>query len=150
MKFIPKTDEQIKEESNKYKPLPEGIYDVQVILSHSFGQYEALTEDTISKAGKEMIVLVVKIFHKNDDKFSVVKDYLVNDPRMIWKIKQASKTFGLLKDYDKGDLKAISFIGKTGKAKVVIKQDDKGIDRNNITQYIFEEPAIENDDEIPM
>jgi hypothetical protein len=148
MKFIPKTEEELKKENN----LPsKGIYDIQVVSQHTFGQYEFPTEDTISKETKlPMIQLAINVFAHDSEKVYAARDYLPSSPKMMWKLRQAAKTFGLLKDYDKGEMKAISFIGKKGKAEIVIKQDDKGVDRINIAKYIFEEPTIVNDDAIPF
>jgi len=148
MKFIPKTEEELKKENNLP---PAGIYDVQIVRNHFFGQKEVITDDTISnRTNLPMIALVVNIFANDSEKVYTIVDYLPSSPNMIWKLRQAAKTFGLLKDYDKGEIKAISFIGKKGKAKIVIKPDDKGVEKINIAQYIFEEPTIVNDDAIPF
>lgn len=121
MKFTAKTDKEIAEE----RLLPEGQYPFEI----SGG------EDTISKAGNDMIKLTVRVF-KNDGTFLLVDDYLLES--MMYKIKHACDACGLSDKYESGELLGSDFIGRTGELKLKIQKDTTGNypDRNSIADYI--------------
>lgn len=121
MKFTPKSQKEIDE----MKLLPEGEYPFQI----SGG------EDTVSKAGNEMIKLLVRVF-KADGNFVLVSDYLME--AMAYKLRHACEACGLLHEYESGVLLGTNFIGKTGHLKLKVKVDKEGkyADQNNIADYI--------------
>lgn len=149
MKFTPKSDKEISEE----KLLPEGTYDFEISAGY----------DKVSKAGNEMIELLVRVY-KPDGGFVLVNDYLME--KVIYKVSHAAKACGLETEYNNGQLHGDDFIGKTGQLKLKIQKDKDGTypDKNVIQDYIVneegksslkEKPAKENfaedlDDEIPF
>lgn len=147
MKFKPKSDKELAEE----RLLPEGQYSFEI----------SQAENRISKAGNEMIELLVRVY-KPDGSFMLVSDYLMES--VLYKVSHASKACGLEDSYNKGELKADDFIGKTGYLKLGIQKDKNGVypDKNMVRDYIVpkdgdKKPEIPKnnlssviDDEIPF
>lgn len=113
MRFTPQTDEQIAAEEAKRQPLPPGVYDCEV--------KEA--EDAVSKAGNDMIALVLRVYAP-DGSYRTVRDWLVST--MAGKVKRAAYAFGLDRAYDGGNLGAHDFEGRPGRVKVRIERDATG------------------------
>lgn len=105
MRFKPKTEKEIAEE----KIIPEGVYGFQI----SNG------EDKTSKAGNEMIELIVRVY-KPDGNFILITDYLME--KISYKLRHAAEACGLLHEYESGVLVGDNFVGKTGELKLGIKE----------------------------
>lgn len=136
MKFTPKTEEEI----NADGLIPAGEYPFEITEA----------TDQFSKAGNEMIVLRVIVFHGSGE--SIIYDYLME--AVAYKLHHAAAACGLLEQYNSGNLDAALFEYKTGRCKVAIQKDKSGNypDRNVIRDYIVTKPGGSNpvDDEIPF
>ena len=124
MKFAPKTAKEVAEGNLWDK----GNYAFEILEA----------TDEISKAGKEMIKLKVKLF-TDTGKSQQVFDYLLPDS-MEYKLRHVAEACGLLADYETGALEAYLFIGKTGYAKVghTKPTDDYPVVRNQINDYVVD------------
>jgi hypothetical protein len=143
MRFDPKTEEQIDNESL----LAAGEYDFEV----------AEAEDTQSKKGNDMLVLTLAI-EDGDGQVHKVTDYIVE--AVAYKIRHLASGVGLLKEYESGNLPAHLLKGRTGKCKIRV-EPAKGDFRakNTVNDYVKEwvQPAPrtqslakELDDDIPF
>lgn len=110
MRITPKTEEQLKEESNIL--WPDGEYEFEISDKATFGQKEVRTDDGVSSSGNDMIVLVVRVFNASG-KPRFLTDYLTE--AMGFKLRHACDACGLLDKYQSGELHAHDFIGKFGK-----------------------------------
>lgn len=119
MKFIAKTEEQLIEES----VMPKGKYPFEV----SYG------EDTTSKAGNEMIKLLVRVF-KEDGTFNLVNDYLLES--MQFKLLHCAEACGLSKEYESGELTGEMFVGKQGMLELSVRPAGDYPAQNQIKDYI--------------
>lgn len=122
MKFNPKSEKEIAEA---------GLWDK--------GEYAFEIIDSIeklSKSGKDMIEVKVKIFNK-DGASQQIFDYLLPDV-MEFKLRHICEACGLLADYEKGMLEGYRLVGKTGYCKVGVSVDKTGQypNRNNIVDYL--------------
>lgn len=127
MKFQPKTEKEIAEEGL----LPAGEYPFEI----------SQAEETVSKAGNEMIKLLVRVF-REDGTFVLVNDYLLE--AIAYKLLHICKATGLENAYNAGELKAEDFVGKTGMLKLKIRKDETGNypDQNNIADYIVPKDGV--------
>ena len=130
MKFQAKTDKEIAEEGL----LPEGNYGFEI----------SGAEDTVSKAGNDMIKLQVRVFN-DDGQFIIMSDYLLE--AIAYKLKHCCDACGLSEKYESGEIVAEDFIGSTGELKLKIRKDPNGQypDQNNIIDYI-----VPNEGEEPL
>lgn len=133
MKFTPQTEADIK----KSNLLPDGIYDAEI----------GTAEDTISKAGNEMIKVDLTVFDDKGNK-RFIFDYLMES--MAFKLRHAAEACGVLDKYEGGDLIADDFIGKGCKVKVKIDDKVASNKKNNtdfppsnvIADYIVSEKPV--------
>jgi len=125
MQFKPKTEKELTEE----KLFPPGIYPFEVIEA----------KETISKAGNEMIVMNLRVFHGGRTQF--VTDFLMESTG--YKLRHAAVMMGLEKAYDSGNLIASDFEGKEGWAKLKISTDKTGQypAKNVVVDYV--RPPVE-------
>jgi len=140
-----KTDEELEKEQRENGLIPKDtIVDFEVLDEVKFGTKTIYTEDAQSKAGNDMIVLVLKIFH--NDKERVLIDYLTAG--MEFKLRHAINTCGI--DVDTA-VSATDFIGKSGRARLGIQKskDPQYSDKNVIADYLVRGVDVELDDEIP-
>lgn len=134
MKFKPKTEEEIENE----KLWPAGEYDFEILAEgQAFGK-ECLTCDTASKAGNDMIQLVVRVYDEEGNTQTLL-DYLLES--IAYKLRHCADATDLLHKYDAGELSALDLIGKTGKCKIGIQKDKDGkyADKNFIRDYVKRE-----------
>jgi hypothetical protein len=121
MKYTPKTEDQLQEESL----LPEGIYDFEV----------ATTDDKPSKAGNDMITLKLLVFSDSGTRY--ITDYIaLGNTFGERKLRHAAVACGLHVEYDSGSLCADDFYGKTG--KVLLKKQPAKDDfppKNSVADY---------------
>lgn len=129
MKFTPKSDKELAEE----RLLPEGTYGFEISKG----------EDKTSKAGNEMIELLVRVF-KEDGSFLLVTDYLME--AIMYKVSHAAKACGLEDKYNAGTLHGEDFVGKTGQLKLGIQKDKNGTypDKNVVKDYIVPKDGEES------
>lgn len=135
MKFTPKTEQEIVEDG--------------LIPDKTICDFEVLRgEDKQSKAGNEMIVLTLNVFH-NDASGRSITDYLVST--MEFKLRQAADACGLLAQYEKGELVAEDFEGKSGKCVVAIDKGsvDYPLPKNVIKSYVKRSAAPAAKGELP-
>ena len=118
----------------RYDPTPEDQLNQRTLLAEGEGTFEVLkAEDKISKAGNEMIELLLKVWDK-DGKQSTIFDYLVSNQQ--WKILHFFKSTGSVKDYLEGDLDPQNLIGTGGKLKIAVKKDPQYGDQNKVADYL--------------
>ncbi len=142
-----KTDEELKKEMSEKGLIPKNtICDFDVLDEVSFGQKTYRTQDAKSKAGNDMIVLVLRVYYGDDENGKVIVDYLTG--AMEFKLRHAISSCGLVA---KGTISAKDFVGKSGKAKIGIQKskDDQYSDKNIIADYIAKGVEVELDDSIP-
>jgi hypothetical protein len=106
MRFAPKTDAELADAA--FAP---GTYDFEV----------AEAEDTVSKAGNEMISVKLRIFNKAGGHIHVF-DWLLE--AMAFKLKHATEAMGLADAYRRGELEAHQMIGRAG--RVICVAGDNG------------------------
>lgn len=121
MKFVPKTEQEITEESL----WPEGEYSFEII--------DAV--DHVSKEGKESIKLKMKVFSE-DGNYIFVDDYL--SAGLLRKLRHAADACGVLEQYNTGMLQADDFKGKSGRLKLFIQKskDPQYSDKNSVKDYM--------------
>lgn len=123
MKFQPKSEKEIAEAGL----FANGEYDFEVMEA----------TETNSKAGNDMIELVMRVYN-SDGGYTRVMDWLVSIDSVAYKIRHFAATIGMIAEYEKGELKADKLVGKVGRCKLVIKKDKTGEypDKNGIADYI--------------
>lgn len=133
LKFTPKTEEEVKS-AGMFDP---GVYDFEIVKA----------EDQTSKAGNDMVKIVLKVFHQNGD-FILMSDYLLTDESMAFKLRHCCAAIGILPKYESGELESGDFVTGTGQIKLKIdkgkpKKDEGGNltgemypDRNGVVDYI--------------
>lgn len=142
MKVTPKSD---KELSNVYLP---GKYDAEIVDA----------QNTVSKAGNDMIKLQLRVFDGQAGS-QFIFDYLLDS--IAYKIKHAAQACGLLDKYNARELDASDFLGKGCQVKLKVQEDAEGKykDKNVISDYVIsDKPEVEKtknkvsdiDDSIPF
>lgn len=122
MKFTPKTKKEIDSE----KILEAGIYPFIITKA----------EDKVSKAGNDMIVLLMRAY-RDDGSFVLVNDYLLES--VLYKILHLCENTGLKEKYESGKLEAEDFLHKEGWVKLGIQEEtDKYAAKNNVKDYVPE------------
>jgi hypothetical protein len=112
------------------------------------GTYEAVVkraENKISKAERErakqegrepvenMIALILTCYHAGDD--SDVFDYLVFDPKTLYKVRHFCDSAGL--DFEKGELDAAECTDRNVLVRVVVKDDPTYGKQNQVKDYLI-------------
>ena len=147
MLFQPKTSEDILNGNSLIEP---GIYDFKVVSA----------KEKISKKGKEMIELQIKIIDKKGNERTIF-DYLMAEmPDKLWEFSICT---GLMDRYNCGEMHSFNCLQKSGTLNLIIekgKQNSMGDfypDRNTVKNYIFDKQKIEFkikrnplDDDIPF
>ena len=138
MKFQPKTAAEVAAP----KPFEKGIYDAEIKSA----------EAVVSKSGKDMIKMQVKVFSHDGAKSVTIFDYLMGD-NMEFKLRHAAEACELLSSYDKGEIEPFEFEGKSVKVKLGVRKSEEYGDQNTIVDYIVTEApkaAAKLDDDIPF
>jgi len=135
MKFTPKTDEEIKNEGL----LDTGIYKYHILNA----------EDTVSKAGNQMIKLTIEVFDKNNQA-RILYDYLIES--FSSKLINFCEFNNLMVKYNEGEIKDIDCKGKSGKLEIGIekgrtKPDGSEYPNRNIIKKYLKEEDIKNKSE---
>jgi hypothetical protein len=146
-----KTDEQIEKEMKEKGLIPKNtICDFTVLDEVTFGTKTIRTEDTTSKAGNDMIVLALEVFHGESEHGKVIIDYITG--AMEFKLRHAMASCGVTKN----PVYAKDFIGKSGKVKIGIQKskDEQYSDKNIVSDYVAKADATVEvtpiDDMIPF
>jgi hypothetical protein len=117
--YTPYTAEQAQQKRDEaYALTPEGEYAVECIPQAEIFKATRFTEDRVSKKGDPMMRLIVKT---GDG--SVFWDHLLFEGPMVYKIRHAAESFGILPAYENGTLTASMFVGRKG--RVVIKHKEE-------------------------
>lgn len=123
--FTPLTDEQIEELS---EPWAEGEYDFEVVNA----------VEHISPKQNKSIKLILKVLDKAYNQKKIY-DYLVDDPKMIFKIKHFCEACGLADKYFDGSLTKADMVNKTGKLHLIIRPAKDGYEASNsVKDYIVQ------------
>ncbi len=122
MRFTPKSSEELARESAARLCLPPGVYDCEVLEA----------EDAISKAGNEMIAMVLAVYDSEGQQRKV-RDWLLES--VAYKLRHACETFGLAEKYEAGELEAGDFIGRPGRVKLKVTKDPNYPDKNSVADY---------------
>jgi len=124
MRFQPRTEADIKAESNQRNLWPKGTYDFEVVSA----------SDEVSKSGNDMIKLVLKVYDASGNS-QMVWDYLLE--AMAAKLVHACDALGLNDRYDSGELDASDFDGKAGQVILYIQKGQNGYpDKNAVADYV--------------
>jgi hypothetical protein len=124
MRFQPRTEADIKAESNQRNLWPKGTYDFEVVNA----------SDEVSKNGNDMIKLVLKVYDQSG-RSQMVWDYLLE--AMAEKLVHACEALGLNDRYDSGELDASDFDGKAGQVVLYIQKGQNGYaDKNAVADYV--------------
>lgn len=127
IKFTPKTEA----ETATPQPFPAGVYDFEIVKS----------ETHLSKAGKDMLKLQVKIYNDKGQTRTVFS-YIDFDGAMSFLGRHLCEATGLLDEYEKGEIEPFFFEGKTGQCKVRVKAASGDYEaRNEIADFISNEDA---------
>jgi len=120
MKFDPKAGNSL---------IPDGEYDAEI----------ATAEETLSKSGKDMMKLSLKVWAGGGGP-RIVFDYLVV-PETIWRLKQIAAAIGKLEQYNAGEIHTSDLKGASVRVSVKTQPDKTGKyeDRNVIARYLAAE-----------
>lgn len=130
MKVTPMTDKAADDQAKAFGLWPRGLYDFEVVEA----------KERVSKAGNDMIELVVKVYNP-EGRYRQIFDYLVETDATGYKLRHFAKAVNLLAQYEKGELSADDCVGRTGRCQLAIKKDNNGVypDKNVIQDY---EPVV--------
>ena len=135
MRFQPKSEaaiqSEIQEAARKFGPWRNGIYDFEVTES----------EERLSKAGNEMIVLTVAVYNEDGEK-KIIADYLLE--AIAVKLKHAADACGAGDKYAAGTLTSVDFYGKTGRLKLGIQAGQDGFPAKNVIRDYIAEPRLDS------
>jgi hypothetical protein len=120
MKFEPKSEKEIQEG----RLIPDGVYDFDVLDA----------TDGVTKTGKDMIALKLRVYLNNGNALEM-KDWLVADDTMAWKLRKFAESIGLLESYEAGELIADDLPGRSGKLQVGHKDDPEFGPQNRVKGY---------------
>lgn len=118
------------------------------------GQYAAtvkVAKDKISKAGTEMIELILAVYGANDLQVDVF-DYLLSTDNFQWKVRHFCESAGL--DYERGELKADWCTEQSVRVNLGVEKKEGYADKNRVLDYlprataVAVEPAL--DDDVPF
>lgn len=128
MKFAPKTDAEVKQDSEKLWDA--GMYDFEVLNG----------TDKTSKAGNEMIQLRIKIFSSEGEE-KIIYDYLMES--IGYKLRHACEAMGLLGKYEGGELVGGDFEGCTGRLKLRVGKPQEGYaTKNEVGDYLVPSESV--------
>ncbi len=120
MKITPKSEAEAKR-SARAALLRPGWYPGRILTA----------EDTRSKAGNDMIALIIGIADDQGDR--ELRDWLLGNERGALKLRHACDASGI--DYDSGDIDADQFVGREITVRVGVEKKRGLPDRNIIEDY---------------
>lgn len=103
------------------------------------GEYEAVIKDceygTSKNSGNDMATLKVEVY--DGDRKITVKDWVVNTPRMVWKLKHLARAVGAESAFESGMFEPHHAVSESVKVRLdVDDQDPKYGEQNRITDYM--------------
>ena len=112
--------------------------ELQIMNLIDKGQYQytvLAAEDAVSKSGKDMIKLQLKVWDA-DGREHLIYDYLLE--AMPQKLKHFADTCGLADKYELGEINADDCKHKSGYLELIIQEDKSGQygPRNSVKDYI--------------
>lgn len=134
------------------------------------GDYDfiiAAAEETMSKAGNDMLKLTLHVFSRENEK-RVVFDYILSSEAGAWKARHMMEAIGMVRQYDQGDIDPVAIQGRPGRLKLRVKPADGQYSAQNaVVDYLLtalaspvntapsarskaKAPAGDLDDEIPF
>lgn len=113
MQYEPKSEEQL----NKERCIPEGTYPFEVVESR----------DRVSKSGKEMIEIKMKVYD-DEHRSHLVYDYFLSGI-MEFKLRHFCVTTNMLDRYEGGSLGAEDCIGRSGMIIISHSKDKEDPDK---------------------
>lgn len=119
-----------KSEVQMHNLLEKGDYSFEVISA----------EDAVSKAGNQMMKLVLKVYD-NDGKTHLVYDYLLE--ALAFKLKHFCEATGLNDKYEEGKLEVNDCVGKSGKVYLEIQESGLYKPKNIVGDYIVLDKSTE-------
>jgi len=119
MKFIPKTEAELKAE----KVLPKGEYDIEIV---------GCEEQVSKKSGKDMLKLTLKVH--GPEKAVLANDYIVCDQQD--KLHNLCSSIGIVDKYAKGEVGPSELANQWAYAKVDVESSDQYGDKNVIKKYV--------------
>lgn len=128
MRFVPKTQEEL----DRINLLEEGIYPFEV----------AFATDKVSKTGKEMIELKLRVWDK-EGKEHTIYDYLIE--ALGYKLRHFSQAIGILNKYQEGMITHLDCLNKSGNVEIGIKEPQENHRgglypaKNIVKDYIVEQ-----------
>lgn len=139
MQFIPKQESELK----RFNNLPDGDYPFTVLES------DEVASKSAKNPGRIMIKLKLNVHGPDGDRH--VYDQFA-DWFSEWKLRHFAETAGMLAQYESGTLDARqnALQGKTGYARIVLKDDPKYGEKNEVDDYIPPQGNTSTaDDDIP-
>ena len=126
MRVQPIDEKTASETAVSFAPWKAGEYDFTV--------YDASEEDAPS--GGKMLKLTLHVFSMEGKKRTAF-DYIKNDEKSAWKMRQFAKSIGYLAQYDRGIMDEIEICERSGRCKLGIKPAKGEYAANNkIDEYI--------------
>ncbi len=107
--------------------LPEGCYSFEIVKA---------AQELAKSSGAEMLVLTLKCVDAGGRSVAVT-DRIVNQPNMLWKLKQLCYEIGLKAKFDNGSVEDTDLIGLGGNVELRIEHDKSGQypDKNGVKKY---------------
>lgn len=139
MHYAPKTDEQLEAERPR---LREGIIDWEII-STLLKDGEKINKDTGNLEKYKYFELNIKVYDSNGTQ-GFVKEFLSNQPKMIWKLKQFCDAAALHNEYMNPPLECFMLNGKCGRG---MGHFQKNKDPNYADQFKIKSFNIKEDED---
>jgi hypothetical protein len=120
---------ELKQAEEQRGPLPAGEYDFEV----------AGAEERISqKSGLGMFEVQLKVFRPDGGGFRMVRDYVMAEGQMAWRLRQCCEALGVMSAYERGEIHAHDLEGTAGRCVLSIRKDPSGQypDQNAVKDYL--------------
>ena len=121
-----------------FKPMTEHEARQAQVNTFDPGRYRGLVtraESKISKSGNPMLEVDCE-FHVGTNKPRRVRDWIMLDGPMAWKLREFAAACGRLEQYESGKLQDTDLEGATLEADIIIEEGDGDYpDRNRVQKY---------------
>jgi hypothetical protein len=107
------------------------------------GDYDFIidaAEEGESKAGNEMLKLVLHVFNRDGDKRTVF-DYILSTENFQWKMRHMMESIGMVKRYDQGIIEPHEIKGKPGRCRIKVEPATDWPAKNSIVDYLVPQQA---------
>lgn len=131
MRFQPKSDAELRQERGLIEP---GLCQFEIVSA----------EETKSKAGNDMLKLILKVWDKNGREGTIF-EYLTAD--FQWKLKSLCVAIGKASLYESGSITPDDLVGHSGQAEIYIAKDKTGKygDAPKVKHFHTEQPIKADD-----